>query len=141
MLANGIKLGYKEKGSSGTTYTDLTGLKEVPEIGIEPEKVENTCLSDKVKQYENGIGDAGDLEFKFKYENSSATSPYRVLRKAQEAGKTLSFQETLPDGTTFTWDAQPSVKLGGGGVNGVIEFTLKMALQSEIVSVDPTTGA
>lgn len=140
MLANGIKLGYKEKGSSGTTYTDLTGLKEVPEIGIEPEKVENTCLSDKVKQYENGIGDAGDLEFKFKYENSSATSPYRVLRKAQETGKTLSFQETLPDGTTFTWDAQPSVKLGGGGVNGVIEFTLKMALQSEIVSVDPTAG-
>lgn len=141
MLANGIKLGYKEKGASGTTYTDLTGLKEVPEIGIEPEKVENTCLSDKVKQYENGIGDAGDLEFKFKYENSSATSPYRVLRKAQETGKALSFQETLPDGTTFTWDAQPSVKLGGGGVNGAIEFTLKMALQSEIVSVDPTTGA
>lgn len=140
MLANGIKLGYKE-GSSGSTYTDLTGLKEVPELGIEPEKVENTCLSDTVKQYENGIGDAGDLEYKFKYENKSATSPYRVLRLAQEAGKTLSFQEKLPDGTTFTFDAQPSVKLGGGGVNGVIEFTLKMALQSEIVVADPSNPA
>lgn len=139
MLANGIKLGYKE--SSGSSYTDLTGLKEVPEIGVEPEKVENTCLSDTVKQYENGIGDAGDLEYKFKYENKSATSPYRVLRKAQEAGKTLSFQETLPDGTTYTFDAQPSVKLGGGGVNGVVEFTLKMALQSEITVADPTNPA
>lgn len=139
MLANGIKLGYKESG--GSTYTDLTGLKEVPELGVEPEKVENTCLSDTVKQYENGIGDAGDLEYKFKYENKSATSPYRVLRKAQEAGKTLSFQETLPDGTTYTFDAQPSVKLGGGGVNGVVEFTLKMALQSDIAVTDPTTGA
>ena len=139
MLANGIKLGYKESG--GSTYTDLTGLKEVPELGVEPEKVENTCLSDTVKQYENGIGDAGDLEYKFKYENKSATSPYRVLRKAQEDGKTLSFQETLPDGTTFTFDAQPSVKLGGGGVNGVVEFTLKMALQSDITVADPTTGA
>lgn len=138
MLANGIKLGYKEKG--GSTYTNLTGLKEVPEIGIEPEKVENTCLSDTVKQYENGIGDAGDLEFKFKYENSSATSPYRILRKAQEDGKTLSFQETLPDGTIFIWDAQPSVKLGGGGVNGAIDFTLKMALQSEITITDPTAS-
>lgn len=139
MLANGIKLGYKESG--GSTYTDLTGLKEVPELGVEPEKVENTCLSDTVKQYENGIGDAGDLEYKFKYENKSATSPYRVLRKAQEAGKTLSFQETLPDGTTYTFDAQPSVKLGGGGVNGVVEFTLKMALQSEITVADPTNPA
>ncbi len=135
MLANGIKLGYKESG--GSTYTDLTGLKEVPELGIEPEKVENTCLSDTVKQYEYGIGDPGDLEYKFKYENKAANSPYRVLRKAQEAGKTLSFQETLPDGTTFVFDAQPSVKLGGGGVNGTVEFTLKMALQSSITITDP----
>lgn len=141
MLANGTKLGYKKKSGSPSTYTDLTGLKEIPELGVEPEKVENTCLSDKVKKYENGIGDAGDLEFKFKYENSSETSPYRVLRKAQEDGEILSFEETLPDGTKFNWDAQVSVKLGGGGVNGVIEFTLKMALQSEITVVDPSLPA
>lgn len=138
MLANGTKLGFKKSGAEPDVYTDLPGLKEIPELGIEPEKVENTCLSDKVKQYENGIGDAGDLEFKFKYENSSATSPYRILRKAQEDGEVLSFEETLPDGTKFSWKAQVSVKLGGGGVNGVIEFTLKMALQSEITVVDPS---
>ncbi|MBS5886696.1 MULTISPECIES: phage tail tube protein [Clostridium] len=138
MLANGIKLGYKKKGSEPATYTDLPGLKEVPEMGDEPEKVDNTCLSDKVKQYEYGIGDPGDLEFKFKYENSSATSPYRVLRAAAESKEVLSFEETFPDGTKFNWDAQVSVKLGGGGVNGVIDFTLKMALQSEIAVVDPS---
>ena len=138
MLANGIKLGYKKKGAEPDTYTDLPGLKEVPEMGDEPEKVDNTCLSDKVKQYEYGIGDPGDLEFKFKYENSSATSPYRVLRKAAADKEVLSFEEAFPDGTKFNWDAQVSVKLGGGGVNGVIEFTLKMALQSEITPVDPS---
>ena len=136
MLANGIKLGYKKKGSEPATYTDLPGLKEVPEMGDEPEKVDNTCLSDKVKQYEYGIGDPGDLEYKFKYENSSATSPYRVLRAAAESKEVLSFEETFPDGTKFNWDAQVSVKLGGGGVNGVIDFTLKMALQSDIRVVD-----
>ena len=107
-------------------------------MGTEPEKVENTCLSDKVKQYEYGIGDAGDLEFKFRYENSSETSPYRVLMKAQDDNEILSFEETLPDGTKFHWDAQVSVKLGGGGVNGAIDFTLKMALQSEIEVVHPS---
>lgn len=135
MLANGIKLGFKK--GSGSSFTELTGLKEVPEIGNEPEKVENTCLSDSVKQYEYGIGDPGDLEFKFKYENTSATSPYRVLRKAAEAKEILSFEESFPDGTGFTWDAQVNVKLGGGGVNGALEFTLAMALQSEIVVTDP----
>lgn len=138
MLANGIKLGYKKKSGEPSSYTDLPGLKEVPEIGDEPEKVDNTCLSDTVKQYEYGIGDPGDLEFKFKYENSSETSPYRVLRKAAEEKEVLSFQQTFPDKTTFTWDAQVSVKLGGGGVNGIIEFTLKMALQSKIAVTDPS---
>lgn len=136
MLANGITLSYKE---SDSTYTKLAGLKEVPELGDEPEKVENTCLDDSVKQYEYGIGDPGDLEFKFKYENSSATSPYRVLRKAQEAKKVLDFQMAFPDGTTFTWRAQVSVKIGSGAVNGVMEFTLKMALQSEISVNDPVS--
>ena len=39
MLANGIKLEYGETSGS---YTELSGLKEVPELGVEPEKVENT---------------------------------------------------------------------------------------------------
>lgn len=136
MLANGTKLEYKEK--SGSSYTNLEGLKEIPEIGDEPEKVENTCLADTSKKYEYGIGDPGELEFKFKYDNSSATSSYRILRKAAEAKKVLSFKETLPDGTVFEWDAQVSIKLGGGGVNGVMEFTCKMALQSEISVTDPS---
>lgn len=136
MLANGITLGYKEL-SGGLSYTILTGLKEVPELGDEPEKVENTCLSDSVKQYEYGIGDPGDLEYKFKYENKTASSPYRVMRKAAAEKKVLSFEMTFPDGTKFQWNAQVSVKLGSGAVNSAMEFTLKMALQSAITIVDP----
>lgn len=136
MLANGITVGYKKKSAVGD-YTLLSGLKEVPEIGEEPEKVENTDLSDKVKKYEYGIGDAGDLTYLFKYENSSETSPYRVMRKAAADKEVLSFCETLPDGTKYEYDAQVSVKRTGGGVNGVIEFNLNMAVQSEITVTDP----
>ena len=41
MLANGAKLGYSKTAPSGssTTYTDLPGLKEIPDIGSDPEKV------------------------------------------------------------------------------------------------------
>lgn len=135
MLANGIKLSYKKSGEG--EFILLTGLKEVPELGTEPEKVENTCLSDTVKQYEFGIGDPGDLEYKFKYENKSATSPYRVMRNAEAAKEVLTFKEELPDGTTVTFDAMVSVKLGSGAVNGVLDFTLKMALQSDMEFTDP----
>lgn len=139
MLANGAKLGFKKSGAS--TFTDLPGLKEIPEMGIEPEKVENTCLTDKNKQYENGIGDPGDLVYKFRYENTKEDSPYRVMRKAQDSGEVLDFQETLIDGTTTEFSGQVSVKRTGGGVNGVVEFNLSIALQSELKVTDPGTSA
>ena len=93
MLANGAKLEFKSK--TVTTYTKLKGLKELPEIGVEPEKVENSDLDDTQKVYEMGIGDPGDITYKFKYDNTETDSPYRVLRKYEESGEVLSFKETL----------------------------------------------
>lgn len=137
MLANGITLKYKKKSGEPNSFTLLEGLKEVPELGVEPEKVENTTLADKVKQYELGIGDAGELEYKFKYDNSKETSAYRVLRKLMDDKETVTFEQAYPDTTKVEFDGQVSVKLGGGGVNGVIEFTLKIGLQSDFNFTDP----
>lgn len=44
MLANGATLGYKESDSE-SAYIDLPGLKEIPDMGVEAEKVDNTDLS------------------------------------------------------------------------------------------------
>lgn len=136
MLANGATLAYKEKGAEGE-YTDLPGLKEIPEMGVDPEKVENTNLKDPHKKYENGIGDLPDMVYKFQYNNTNADSPYRKMREAQTEGKVLSFRETLVDGTVTEFDAQVSVKRTGGGVNGVIDFDLTMTVQSDLTYVDP----
>ena len=137
MLANGAELGYKDSKES-PDYTELVGLKEIPEMGSTPEKVENTTLKDKIKQYENGIGDPGDMVYKFKYDNTSASSPYRKFREMEASGKTYSFCETDADGTKIEFDAQVSVKRTGGGVNGVIDFDVTMSLQSKLKITDPS---
>lgn len=137
MLANGITLGYKETDSA-SSYTNLSGLKEVPELGVDPEKVDNTVLTDKVKNSEYGIGDPGDMAYKFKYENTDESSTYRKLRALADSNKKVYFEEKFPDGTKFQFAAQCSLKVGGGGVNTAIEFTLNLALQSDITVVDPT---
>lgn len=136
MLANGIKLGYSTSGSS---YTDLQGLQEVPEIGSEPEKVETTCLADSAKKYELGIGDYGDLEYTFKFDNSSATSPYRVLRGFEKNKTSVKFEMSFPDGTKFQFTAQVTVKVSGGVVNGLMTFKVTMTLNSDIDVVDPVS--
>lgn len=135
MLANGTTLSYKTK--NGTDFTEATGLLEIPDMGSEDEKVDRTHLKSKNKQYEYGIGDYGDMEYKFLYANSSASSPYRVFREAQADKETLTFKQEYPDGTTFTFDAMCNVKLTGAGVNGGVDFTLKLAVQSDITVVDP----
>ncbi len=135
MLANGATLEYKKAGE--TAFKKLKGLKEIPEMGVDPEKVENTTLEDPLKQYEMGIGDAGDITYKFKYENTATDSPYRLMRELEEKGEVISFKETLKDGTTTEFDGQVSVKRTGGGVNGVIEFNLNIALQSKLTITDP----
>ena len=136
MLANGAKLSY-DKTNKGTSYTDLPGLKKIPEMGIEKEKVENSSLDNAVKVYEFGIGDPGDLEYTFKYDNSKPTSSYRLMRELDKAGDTALVKDPLKDGTTTTFSGQVTVKRSGGGVNDAIEFTVSIALQSELNVTDP----
>ena len=131
MLANGAKLSY-DKTNKGTSFTDLPGLKKIPDMGIE-----NSSLDDAVKVYEFGIGDPGDLEYTFKYDNSKPTSSYRLMRELEKTGATAMFKETLKDGTTTTFSGQVTVKRAGGGVNDAIEFTVAIALQSELTIADP----
>lgn len=137
MLANGAKLEYKEKSAAESAFVNLPGLKELPEQGVEAEKVENTALNAKHKEYEMGIGDLPDMVYKFKYDNTKADSPYRKMRKYAEDGTVLTFRETLTDGSVTEYDAQVSVKRTGGAVNDVVEFELTMAVQSDFTYTDP----
>lgn len=134
MLANGITLKYGE--SEEAVNSLIPELKEVPSLGTTPEKVENTTLSDKVKKYEQGIGDAGELEYKLKYLNKDANSTYRKMRKFMEGGKVVFFEQEYPDGTKVKFSGQVSVEISGGGVNSVIETTLKITLRSELAFAD-----
>ena len=86
MLANGATLGYRKHtaGENSAAYTDLPGLKEIPEVGVELDKEENTCLTDPHKMYEEGIGDLPDMKYKWRYDNSKAGSPYRLMRDAAD---------------------------------------------------------
>lgn len=136
MLANKAKLGYKAT-SSASTYTDLAGLKSIPELGADPTLVDNTCLTDTYIYNELGIGDAGQLDYVFRFSNT-AGSAYRTLT-GLTAGTTYYWQQEMADGTKYAFSGPCSVKVGGGGVNEPIEFTLTIALQSGISVTNPAS--
>ena len=135
MLANGATIGYAaDATTTPTTFTNIPDLKELPDIGAEPELVDNTALSDSIRHNEMGIGDPGDMEFTFRYDNSGANASYRV---AKGLTGVKWFQVKLHDDTTFTFKAIPNVRLSGGGVNDPVDFVMSLALQSDITIGDP----
>lgn len=135
LLSKDTTLSYK---ASGSTYTELEHLMEVPEMGGDPEKIEVTTLSDEVKKYINGVKDLGDLTFKFLYDNETETSNYRVLKGLQDANKVAEFKVEYPDGTGHEFGAFVNVKMDAAAVNAAMTFTVGMSLQSDITVTNPT---
>lgn len=137
MLANGTTLGYSATNTAPVTYTDMPGLLEIPGFESNPEKVENTPLSATNKQYEKGIGDLGDLEYGFKWDNSSDSAAYRVMRGFEASGATVYFKHEYKDGTAATFGAQVSVSTTGGGLNSKVDWKLKLTLNTDIAWTNP----
>ena len=128
-ISKGIKLSYK---TNGETYTDLTNLQEIPELGGDTESIEITVLSDAAHMYTNGIKNYGDsLAFKFLYD----TTQFETLNNLSGS---VDWKVSLPDGvdgaidTTCTFSGTCSVKLDGVGVNSALTYTLSIKPNSEM---------
>ena len=118
VISKGIKLSYKNGG--GSSYTDLTNLQEIPELGGNSEAIEITTLEDAAHMYTDGILNYGDsLAFKFLYEKTQFDT-------LQDLTGSVSWQVTLPDNTTCTFTGTSSVKLAGVGVNAALTYTLNV---------------
>ena len=133
--ANTTKLSYRV-GEVGE-FTELKYLMEVPEFGGAPEKIDVTTLADTVKKYVTGIKDLGDLVFKFLYDNSEATSNFRVLKGLEKANTETKFQIEYPDHTAHEFSAIPSVKMDAGTINGALTFSATMVVTSDIEVTNP----
>ena len=117
VISKGIKLSYKNGGSS---YTDLTNLQEIPELGGDSEAIEITTLADAAHIYTDGILNYGDsLAFKFLYDKTQ-------FETLQDLSGSINWQVTLPDSTTCAFTGTSSVKLDGVGVNAALTYTLSI---------------
>lgn len=143
MLANGAKLYYSETEPNGAgSYTELPGLKEIPEMGVDPEKVNNTGLNDVNQQYEMGIGELPDTQYVFKFPSNKTewdASAYKKGMEWQKSNQRVWFKEVLKDGTETKFSGKCSAKRTGGGVNGVIDAQLNIAIDSDLEITQPAS--
>ena len=117
-ISKGIKLSYKE--ASGSDYTELTNLQEIPDLGGEAEAIEITVLSDAAHMYTDGILNYGDsLAFKFLYDKTQFTT-------LNGLSGSISWKVELPDGASCSFTGTSSVKLDSVGVNAALTYELSI---------------
>ena len=116
-ISKGIKLSYK---TAENTYTELTNLQEIPELGGDVEAIEITTLGDSAHMYTDGILNYGDsLPFVFLYEKTQFNT-LQALEGSQD------WKVSLPDNSTCSFSGTCSVKLAGVGVNAALTYTLSI---------------
>lgn len=124
VISKGITLSYKVGG--GASYTALTDLQEIPELGGDSEAIEITTLDDAAHMYTDGILNYGDsLAFIFLYKKEQFTT-------LQGLEGSIDWKVALPDGTTCTFSGTSSVKLAGVGVNAALTYTLSIKPNSSM---------
>lgn len=143
MAATANPIGINSKGIKITVGEEqILGLLEIPDIGGGREVIDSTSLESEIKTSIFGIPDLGELEFKFKYDNSQATSNFRKLKAMEEeenkgapVPKTIKLE--YPDGTSVSFDAVISVKMSGASVNSMLTFAMTALVQTKLVWANP----
>lgn len=124
VISKGIELSYK---ATGETYTTLTNLQEIPELGGETESIEITTLADEGRVYTDGIKNYGDnLSFKFLYDKTQ----FEALSALTGS---IGWKVELPDGASCTFSGTCSIKLDSAGVNAALTYTLNIRPNSKMV--------
>ena len=124
LISKGIKLSYGTAGQT-STYTDLTNLQEIPDLGGSSDSIDVTTLADSAYVYINGLKNNGDnLSFKFLYE----ATQFATLSGFGDTAK--AWRVTLPtDGGTSkkcSFEGTCDIVFDGVGVNSALTYTLNI---------------
>lgn len=123
----------KGSGSTTPTYQKLVDITEFPDIGGEPELLDTTTLSDKMRTFILGIQNNEGMAFNANYDPTDyqalkalegTDTPYAVWFGGTESGGVVT-----PTGSEgkFTFNGQLSVRVNGGAVNEVRGMTITIA--------------
>jgi len=136
---NGSKLEYSttEIGS----YTQIYGLKTIPDIGGTPNQIDTTDLDNtEFETAINGLKPAQQYEFEFNCEQPSAEANIKLVSDLEDAGTKVYWKLTLANGIVVSFQSDVRTTINGGSSGDLIGFTMILAPISEPVVTISTTS-
>lgn len=139
MATSTYKTFLMHKGSSESAFQKLVDITEFPDLGGEPEFLDTTTLSDKMRTFILGIQNNEGMVFSANYDKSDYTA-LKAL-EGQEEDYAVWFGGTeAQDGTVtptgsdgkFSFKGQLSVRVTGAAVNEVRGMSISIAPSTTI---------
>lgn len=124
--------------SAATTYTKLVDIKNFPDLGGEPERIDVTTLSDLMRKYVPGVQDIASMQITANYIAGDYAKVKALNGKQTEyaiwIGGTTSGNTETPTGDDgkFSWTGDIDVFKAGADVNAAQDMTITMFPSTEI---------
>ena len=127
--------------ASGSEYKKLVDIKDYPDLGGTPERIQSTTLSNKQHTYEHGVEDIGEMQVTANYEPDDYDT-VKALDDGEEHDFAFWFGgEDAEDGTItptgadgkFEFKGKLTVYVAGGGVNEIRNMMISLTNSTDIV--------
>lgn len=118
--------------TAATEYTKLLDIKSFPDLGGEPERIDVTTLSDKIRKYTPGVQDLSSFTFNANYIAADYQKVLALEGKQTDyaiwIGAETSNNVDTPNGENgkWSWTGDVSVLKAGGDVNAAQDMTITM---------------
>ena len=137
---NGTKLEYSSSQSG--TYTRIYGLKTIPDVGGEPNKIDTTDLDNtefETNMY--GLKPAQAYTFEFNMQDPSATANIKLASDLEDSGSNYYWKLTYSNGVIVSFQSKVKTTLLGGSSNDLIGFQMHLAPKNEPTKTIPTSAS
>ena len=134
---NGAKLEYSS--SQAGTYTQIYGLRTIPEIGGTPNTIDTTDLDNT--EYETailGLKPVQQYDFEFNLEIPSATANIKIASDLEDSDNEYYFKLTYASGIVISFKSKVKTTILGGSSGDLEAFTMHLSPIGEPVKSFPS---
>lgn len=141
--ASSTYMSFLMHSTDGTTWTKLVDIRDFPDLGGDPELIDTTTLTDRMRTGVPGIIELDTLTFGANYDPADYARLNTQMQADLEApsyyavwfgGTEVSGEDPTPTGSLgkFSFQGKLSVHVTGGGVNEARGLSVSIAAATPI---------
>lgn len=123
---NGSKIEYSSSKSGN--FTQIKGLKTIPEIGGTPKTIDTTDLDNTVFETQKyGLKPAQSYELEFNMEDPSSTANFKVASDLEDSEETYYWKITYSNGIAVDFRSDVKTSINEGSTGDLIGFKMYLS--------------